>query len=98
MKGKYYYSVHPSECSTKIGASYVWQRVLRVKEFIETSINKIVAKGEIDFWKERWWGEISLAERLAVSTSPISINTTLTKHSQQSQCCSSISFCEIQKI
>lgn len=71
--------------------------MLKVKDRTESYIRWIVGKGEVDFWKDRWWGEEKLGDLVDVSSS-LSVREAVTNFTWKDQVCSILNANEIMKI
>lgn len=68
-----------------------------MKERTEMCMKWLIGKGEIDFWRDRWWGEEILGDLIhdgSISNCGVTIREALQENSWQAQCGNGLSINE----
>ncbi|XP_071923159.1 uncharacterized protein [Coffea arabica] len=64
MRAKYCQHSHPCMVGVLKGSSYVWRRMLQVREVAEQNLWWLVRLGQCNFWFNNWLGSGPLCQRL----------------------------------
>nr|XP_027122076.1 uncharacterized protein LOC113739022 [Coffea arabica] len=64
MRAKYCRQCHPCMVGAIQGSSYVWRRMLQVREVAEQNLWWLVRSGQCNFWSDNWLGSGPLCQRL----------------------------------
>lgn len=54
--------IHPIECVKGVGGSYTWHRMVESTDLTESSMVWIISKGNVNFWKDRWFNDQKLGK------------------------------------
>lgn len=77
MRCKYGFKKHLTDCENKVGVSHTWLHMLKVKNCTEENLRWIIGKGNVDFWKDKWWGEDKLEMGSGIDSQPLTVETAL---------------------
>ena len=64
MHAKYCRQNHPCMVGVPQGSSYVWRRMIQVREVVEQHLCWLVRSGHCNFWFDNWLGSNPLCQRL----------------------------------
>lgn len=64
MRAKYCRQCHPCMVGAIQGSSYVWRRMLQIREVAEQNLWWLVRSGQCNFWFDNWLGSGPLCQRL----------------------------------